>query len=333
MLHLPVSVGRVAWIALVALCLAPVSAAHAELIFEIEDFTFDNNDGVTIEDVDEVDFDAINHVVVSKAPGNVNTTQIEPGDTARVQGIFAATSFVDRQGAVMNPPLFNASPQSGAWELTGKFATNIEFTSVTTVPFGTGFALATEYQHVPMGDSFLNLYVDIYGTNAAQRADFGTGLGFDNPEGTLFASFEDTFTGLQNPFTANFSSTGDPEESGGQDKGRFELVSGLAGYLFGPDGEDLIATGILKSIFVTEQVVFDPSDSSPTAWSTPFGPFPGSDTSTNFPVNFFARGDGDVRLEAVVPEPSSLLLAALGVAALVGHLVRRRRADAKRLAA
>lgn len=305
----------------VALATAPASGA---LFLPLDNWQIslagapgDSSDVVT--GINRAHYSATNHVVVNKQAGGTPGI-VEPGDTARIEGVFNVDSFSGANGTI-NPPNMNGPTDvQGSWELTGRFSTTVLIETV-----GNGLNPHFTFSHRPdLGDplssGLLELYIDQYGdpSNGTTKATPSNLAGYI--DGFQFASFSDT---IQPEIFGLQPLSDDPFGSGGSDTSIWEFLGGEDGIVFGPDGTDLIASNLLQAIFSAEIIHGPGSQEGDPALQWNFV-FPGSDVTFSLPTNFFAAGNGEVRI-SVVPEPSSLALAVIGATAMVGCFWRRRR--------
>jgi len=300
----------------VALATAPASGA---IFLPLDNWTIDlggvpGSNNTQIQGVDRVHFNAINHVVVNGP--------VAPGSTVRIEGLIRATEFFDDDfgNAIPVAGLNGSAANTDSFELTGRFSTTVQIESVDLAGPTPNFT----YRHRPdLGDplstGILELWLDNYGDPAGGAQASITNLA-GYTDGLRFANFSDTIQ----PDIFGVQPLSDSPLPAGADASLFSFLFGEEGVLFGADGTDLIASGLLQSIFSTEQIRGPGSvaGNPELQWNVVF---PGSDVTLS-DTNFFAAGNGEAQI-SIVPEPSSLALAMIGATAMAGYFWRRRRQD------
>ncbi|MBW2661887.1 MAG: hypothetical protein JRD93_07860 [Deltaproteobacteria bacterium] len=124
----------------------------------------------TVSDVKQLTFFGVEYRNTTDTDGSVG---LSAGDTARIDGVFAVTSFVSSNGTIIPLPGFLS-----VWEMTGTYVAlkdillPIDVSTPNTIPYVTQ----------PDDVGILTLYVDM-----SKDASAGTGFGYD--DGTKVAEF------------------------------------------------------------------------------------------------------------------------------------------------
>ena len=145
-------------------------AANGTIIIEPVDIHFEKVDSnlPTVYDVQQLTFFGVEYRNTTDEDGDGT---LSAGDTARIDGIFAVSSFIS-DGSIVVPPGF-----LNTWEMTGTYVALKDILLPIGVPSTIPYVAQT-------GVGILTLYVS---TDMTKMAAAGTGLGYD--DGTMVAQF------------------------------------------------------------------------------------------------------------------------------------------------
>ncbi|MBE9571413.1 MAG: hypothetical protein IMF11_12350 [Proteobacteria bacterium] len=232
-------------------------AANGTIIIEPVDIHFENVDSTlpTVYNVEQLTFFGVEYRNTTDEDGDGT---LSAGDTARIDGVFAVSSFISNGGMLMPPDFLNT------WEMTGTYVALQDILLPITVAGTIPYVART-------GVGILTLYVS---TDMTQRAAAGTGLGYD--DGTMVAQFAVSSGGGVYTIIAPFDGSRDV----------FLLKqSGLSGF-FDPEITGAIFDSNLDADSDSNGIGGDVP--VPTAWKHPT-------TGVNFPWSYYVYADGSMR--------------------------------------
>lgn len=235
-------------------------AANGTIIIEPVDIHFEKVDLSlpTVCGVQQLTFFGVEYRNTADEDGNGT---LSAWDTARIDGVFAVSSFLSEAGGYLYVPGF-----LNTWEMTGTYVALKDILLPIEVAGSIPYVAQT-------GVGILTLYVS---TDMTQRAAAGTGLGYD--DGTMVAQFVVSSGGGAYTIIAPFDGSRDV----------FMLKqSGLLGF-FAPEITGAVFDCNLDADSDGNDVGGDVP--VPTAWK-----YPTATTEVNFPWSYYVYVDGSMR--------------------------------------